>query len=179
MGSSDHAKLAKAYLEEICRSLDRKEKVVRRKEWWKTPFVVSTAVGLAMAACGGSVETLPGDEAEVCDNGVDDDGDERIDCADEDCAGFSGCNAGGSGGAYMAPMEECSNGIDDDYDQKVDCDDEDCVTDPYCTPAPYSAPFEVCDNGVDDDYDQKVDCDDEDCMDDPVCDINADYAAPF
>jgi hypothetical protein len=77
---------------------------------------------------------------EICDNGIDDDGDKLVDCDDPDCV--------------CTPKEICDNGIDDDGDKLVDCDDPDCV----CTPK------EICDNGIDDDGDKLVDCDDPDCV---------------
>ncbi|MGA0175047.1 MAG: hypothetical protein ACO3NL_15590, partial [Phycisphaerales bacterium] len=62
---------------------------------------------------------------ELCDNGIDDDGDGLIDCDDPDCKAFPGC-----GGA----QEICDNGIDDDGDGLTDCQDPDCVGDPACVP---------------------------------------------
>jgi hypothetical protein len=52
---------------------------------------------------------------EVCDNGVDDDGDGLVDCADSDCANNPVC-----------PTEICGNCIDDDGDGKIDYEDDDC-----------------------------------------------------
>ena len=62
---------------------------------------------------------------EICNNGIDDDGDGDIDCADSDCLGAPEC---GPAGAMPMPYEICDNGIDDDDDGKVDCDDPDCAT---------------------------------------------------
>ncbi len=85
--------------------------------------------------------------AEVCDNGIDDDGDRRTDCQDPDCSAFPGCET--------PPAEICNNGLDDDGDVRIDCDDSDC--DSVCV--------EICNNGVDDDNDCDVDLDDSECED--------------
>jgi Zn-dependent metalloprotease len=65
-----------------------------------------------------------GTPIEVCNNGVDDDGDGAIDCADADCAADPACTS--------TPAEDCSNGVDDDGDGAVDCADPDCAGDPAC-----------------------------------------------
>ena len=54
------------------------------------------------------------DQIEICDNGIDDDGDGFIDGDDLDC------------------QELCNNGIDDDGDGFIDCDDMDCDGNPDC-----------------------------------------------
>ncbi len=92
---------------------------------------------------------------EVCDNGVDDDGDGLVDCDDTDCFADPSC---------LPATEDCGNGVDDDGDGDMDCDDADCSGDPACIGQP-----EVCDNGVDDDGDGLVDCDDPGCGAFPDC----------
>ena len=76
-----------------------------------------------------------------CSDGLDENGDGRVDCADRSCAGRPGC------------IEVCADGVDNDADGSVDCLDSDCVDE--CV--------EVCDNGVDDDGDGEVDCRDLAC----------------
>jgi hypothetical protein len=85
----------------------------------------------------------------ICDNGIDDDCDGLIDCADPDCE-------------CCVPVPEiCSNRIDDDCDGRTDCFDLiDCLISP---------PPEDCFNGLDDDCDRYVDCDDTDCCEVPEC----------
>jgi hypothetical protein len=177
MGINPHALQAKAYLEELCGAMDRKEKLVRRREWWKTPLLVPAAMGLAMGlGCSGSVDK-PAEDAEVCDNGTDDDDDGKIDCADSDCSDFAGCT---SSALYAAPAsEDCDNGKDDDGDGKVDCSDGDCGSYAGCISAEYAAPFENCTNQQDDDGDSKVDCDDADCYEDAACMPAPAYMAPI
>lgn len=73
--------------------------------------------------------------SEICNNGVDDDGDGLIDTGDPDCV----------------VAEICNNGVDDDHDGDIDDDDPDC------------AGPEICDNGIDDDLDGLIDGGDSDC----------------
>jgi len=53
---------------------------------------------------------------ENCSDGIDNDGDGKIDCADSDCANAPECR----------PREICGNCIDDDGDGLVDGEDPDC-----------------------------------------------------
>ena len=75
----------------------------------------------------GDDDTSPGDDdtsptGEVdCDDGVDNDGDFAVDCADADCAGTVDCFE-----------SDCSDGLDNDGDLSADCDDNDCASDPDC-----------------------------------------------
>jgi len=63
-------------------------------------------------------------KVEICDNGIDDDGDGLIDCLDiDDCATAANC---------QTPVEICDNDLDDDGDGDIDCDDADCADDPAC-----------------------------------------------
>jgi hypothetical protein len=87
---------------------------------------------------------------EICDNGIDDDGDTLVDAADPECFGLS------------CPPEDCTNGVDDTGDGLVDCADPACLADLACSP-------ETCDNGVDDDNDTFIDCADSDCAAFPAC----------
>lgn len=108
--------------------------------------------------------------AEICDNGLDDDGDRRTDCQDPDCAAAPGCDP--------APVEICGNGLDDDGDLRIDCDDSDC--DSVCVEICHNGidddqncavddGCEICDNGVDDNGDDLVDCADPTCAGIPPC----------
>ncbi len=97
------------------------------------------------------------DQAEICDNGIDDDGDNAIDCNDIDCSSNSACNGS---------PENCTNGIDDDNDGQTDCDDVDCNGNSACA----SSGEEICDNGTDDDGNFLCDCMDIlACLLDPAC----------
>jgi len=114
---------------------------------------------------------------EVCGNGVDDDGNGLVDCADSVCRSLPAC---------IVPVEICNNGIDDDRDGRIDCSDPDCtaecnittteicnngidddgnglvdLADPACGG---HGGGEICNNGIDDDSDGKIDCLDPDCV---------------
>ena len=93
----------------------------------------------------------PGCTGEHCSDGIDNDGDAAIDCADTDCAADSACIA-----------ENCADGIDNDFDTLIDCDDPECAILPSCG-------SENCWDNVDNDGDGDVDCDDADCLGDPLC----------
>jgi hypothetical protein len=92
----------------------------------------------------GGFGTAPGAETD-CDDGLDDDGDGDVDCADSDCDGDPAC-----------VESDCCNGLDDDGDGDVDFDDSDCDGAPPCTET-------ICDDGLDDDGDGDTDCEDADC----------------
>ncbi|MCO4743511.1 MAG: hypothetical protein KC912_01900 [Proteobacteria bacterium] len=85
-----------------------------------------------------------GGDLEICDNGLDDDGDDLIDAADTaDC-----------------PVEICDNEIDDDGDGAIDAADSDCTVPPEGD----------CADGVDGpDADGLIDCADDECAADAAC----------
>jgi hypothetical protein len=64
--------------------------------------------------------------AETCDDGVDNDFDDAIDCDDSDCFGREPCDAAET---------NCSDGADNDGDSDIDCDDSDCTDQVVCLPA--------------------------------------------
>ncbi|MFT4702345.1 MAG: cysteine-rich repeat protein [Bradymonadia bacterium] len=92
---------------------------------------------------------------ELCDDGVDNDGDGNADCDDTDCAAEPACET--------LTDEDCGDGVDNDGDGNTDCADADCDADAGCAPE-----IEVCDDGVDNDDDGLVDCEDDDCADNDV-----------
>lgn len=104
--------------------------------------------------------------AEICDDGDDNDCDNKTDCDDNECSGEPLCQSSGG-------PEICDDGIDNDGDGKADCSDKrDCKNDPFCAGSggnPGGDP-EICNDGVDNDGDGKIDCaDKKDCRTDPVC----------
>ena len=89
------------------------------------------------------------DPSELCGDGIDNDGDVFVDCADSDCATTFGCATclnGGPGGPEFS-VAACTDGLDNDCDGTTDCVDEDCSASPY-------AITECCDG--DDDNDNQV-----------------------
>ena len=80
-------------------------------------------------------DDLPNNDPENCTNGLDDDGDTQIDCADAQCAANAACQ-------NQTP-EDCDNNLDDDGDSQIDCNDPQCAPDPACAPVsqcPVGAP---------------------------------------
>lgn len=65
---------------------------------------------------------------ENCVNGVDDDGDGDVDCADDDCE-HHGCASGAGrckNGTCVEMAGGCANQVDDDGDGLVDCAESEC-----------------------------------------------------
>lgn len=109
--------------------------------------------------------------AEICDNGIDDNGDRRTDCFDPECSARPEC--------ATLPTEICGDGLDNDGDLAIDCDDTDCaascveicgnnvdddgdcLADEDCT--------EICDNDFDDNENGLIDCADPECTLSPLC----------
>ena len=100
-------------------------------------------------ACDGPVG------GEVCINGVDDDRNGLIDCADPVCVGLGEC---------VGVFENCVNGLDDDGNGLIDCADPFCFGIPDC-----GASTELCNDFLDNDLDGRADCADPDCAGDRNC----------
>jgi hypothetical protein len=89
--------------------------------------------------------------AENCSDGLDNDLDGQVDCADSDCTTDVACTG---------PVPEvCDDLIDNDFDSQVDCADIDCAAAATCQ----APPAEICTDGIDNDGDSWVDCSDSDC----------------
>jgi hypothetical protein len=112
------------------------------------------AGGFGGFGAGGCIPNLP----EICNDGVDDNCNNLIDCADPGCFGNRAC--------IVAGVEICNNGIDDDDDKLIDCADPDCVGSRACR---IIMGPETCDNGVDDNGDGLTDCADPQCVAFPAC----------
>ncbi|MBU0550386.1 proprotein convertase P-domain-containing protein [Myxococcota bacterium] len=78
-----------------------------------------------MSISGTTVPKLTFNEPEVCDDGVDNNGDLRVDCDDPKCASADEC---------VAPpaVEVCDDGVDNNEDGAVDCADEGCAETEAC-----------------------------------------------
>ncbi len=115
-----------------------------------------------------------------CDDGLDQDLDAAVDCADPDCAGLPSCVELACDDLVDNDLDglfdcrdpdcaidplcaelDCTNGVDDDGDGSTDCTDPDCDVESSC--------FEDCANGTDDDLDGATDCDDGSCSASPQC----------
>ncbi len=71
--------------------------------------------------CDGQDATNGGGGVEICDDGIDNDGNGLIDCDDFACLFDFSCL-----------LEDCTNGVDDNGDGAIDCDDITCILDPAC-----------------------------------------------
>ncbi|MBU1535023.1 hypothetical protein KKF84_06870 [Myxococcota bacterium] len=71
---------------------------------------------------------------EICNDGLDNDGDGAIDCNDMDCDTYAGCNTTNNvnNTNNVTTETDCSNGVDDDGDGAIDCADSDCDNDIAC-----------------------------------------------
>jgi Ca2+-binding RTX toxin-like protein len=102
--------------------------------------VLAFVAGTNLAAAIGTGSTVA---EEICGNGVDDDGDGKVDNADPDC--------------QVVVPEVCDNGVDDNGDGLVDTDDPQC----QATEGPAGDP--TCSDGADNDSDGLIDAADPDC----------------
>jgi cysteine-rich repeat protein len=117
---------------------------------------------------GGSFSTIP---PEVCDDGVDNDGDGSIDCTDPECSSSSYCESPTCGNGTVDYGEQCDDGNNENGDGcRADCTLESCgdgVLDPgeQCDPEIPGAGDDcrddctlgVCGDGF---LDPEEDCDD-------------------
>ncbi|WP_303721862.1 putative metal-binding motif-containing protein [Malonomonas rubra] len=137
-----------------------------------TPCTDSDGDGyFAESNCGTSVDCNDNDATinpgalEACSDGIDNDCDGKIDCADGECSTDNACNT--------TQPEVCNDGIDNDGDRKVDCADRDCRKDPACTDGGNTGGSEgkgkTCADGQDNDNDGLVDCADPDCARSKAC----------
>jgi len=112
-------------------------------------------LGVAVTGCD---DGLPGTcnfvTATVCDNGIDDDGDGRIDDLDPGCADWLDSDE-------KSLVLPCDNGVDDDGDLLVDMDDPGCASPGWATESP------ACNDGIDNDNDGEIDLDDSGCVASP------------
>ncbi len=117
-------------------------------EWDKLSSYVVQAGDLWLFESG-MAQSTHDPTKEVCDNGLDDTDDGKIDCDDPDCTFSAACR------------EDCTNGVDDTGNGKKDCKDPGCKWDEAC--------IEICDNGLDDDGNGKKDCKDPHCTESLAC----------
>ena len=80
---------------------------------------------------GTTAGTDASQQAEICDDDIDNDGDLMTDCADPDCFGVGDCPRG---------PEDCGDQEDNNGDNLVDCDDPLCAGDPDCGGDPVGVP---------------------------------------
>ena len=62
-------------------------------------------------------------DVEDCRDGVDNDNDGLVDCADSDCAGEASADANGNAGFCEVVEQSCDDDFDNDGDGDADCAD--------------------------------------------------------
>lgn len=90
-----------------------------------------------------------------CQDGLDNDGDGRVDADDPDCGGTHGIEAIDP---TCPQRSQCADGIDNDGDDLIDRDDPDCDA-----IGRFEGPVPQCANGIDDDADGLIDRADPGC----------------
>ncbi|MGC4079497.1 MAG: hypothetical protein QM702_21145 [Rubrivivax sp.] len=83
----------------------------------------AVAVTFVVLAC--TTPQVSENTRSACVNGYDDDGDGRVDCADDECREAGFCEAS---------LEACTNDADDDGNGLVDCEDRGCIDGGFCEP---------------------------------------------
>ncbi len=94
----------------------------------------------------------PPPPVEICGNGLDDNSNGQIDCADSACENLSECDTIPPPTSTPLGPEICNNGIDDDVNGRIDCADNACTGFSGCI-----VPVPACRNGNDDDNDEQID----------------------
>lgn len=89
---------------------------------------------------------------EICDDRIDNNCNELVDCFDPLCAADPRC-------CEPTGDEVCDDRVDNDCDGRSDCSDRDCALDPACR----ECDPEVCWDTLDNDCDDLIDCEDPDC----------------
>ena len=103
MDPKHRVQLMRAYLNDLCERLDQGRPLPSPgRRWWKTVAPASLmTVGLAVAACSSS-ESSAQTPSEICNDGVDNNGDGLVDCADPECK-LDAAPCVGYGAEYAAP----------------------------------------------------------------------------
>lgn len=113
----------------------------------------------------------------LCTDGIDNDYDGKIDCADEGCNKVEPmCPSMETNCALIGQTDCCKNLFDDDFDGPIDCDDADCAAANNCIPEDeHVVPGNSCTDGLDNDEDDLTDCEDPDCVGKQGCEICDNY----
>ena len=104
----------------------------------------------------------PENTAELCQDGIDNNDNDKIDCLDPECNSFWFCHPRAEN-----TVELCSDGEDNDGDGLIDCGDVDgAEMDDECLiicEANVENSFNLCHDDLDNDGDGDTDCDDLEC----------------
>jgi hypothetical protein len=102
-----------------------------------------------------------------CFDGFDDDGNGKVDCADESCEGRP-CGTSCICSNLTKSEDRCDDSVDNEMDTLTDCGDPDCTGKSCragCTCVADGGQIESdCTDGVDNDLDTRTDCLDPDCV---------------
>lgn len=124
--------------------------------------VVRALALVALAAATGCTILNAVDEGRVgverCDDGLDNDGNQRVDCRDQACFDAPACTV-------EVSLDACTDGRDNDGDGTFDCQAAACRSWPPCLEADTPS----CTDGRDNDKDGVTDCDDAACALLPAC----------
>ncbi len=110
---------------------------------------------------------VPENTAERCQDGIDNDGNGRVDCKDDGCKAFAFCQEAEEGKENT--LVACQDGNDNDGDGLVDCDDPDCQAFAICQKKKAENTEELCKDGLDNDGNGLVDCKDDGCKSFAFC----------
>ena len=110
---------------------------------------------------------VPENTAELCQDGIDNDGNGRIDCKDDGCKAFAFCQEAEDGKENT--LVACQDGNDNDGDGLVDCDDPDCQAFTICQKKKAENTEDLCKDGIDNDGNGLVDCKDDGCKSFAFC----------
>lgn len=97
---------------------------MRTKISWNVKALAS-AVPLVLVATSCSTPKILEDTTAACSNGVDDDQNGRVDCADDSCAATDACERS---------TRSCRDGLDNDGDGRIDCEQQSCRDLGACDP---------------------------------------------
>jgi hypothetical protein len=104
-----------------------------------------------------TLETVASTQQELCDNLVDDDGDDAIDYCDVDCNSDLATNyVFENESTFQTPEANCTDGIDNDCDGLIDCSDPNCDEHESCRSS--FCGDGVCDEDLENAYSCPQDC---------------------
>ncbi|MFA6099667.1 MAG: hypothetical protein WC750_02165 [Patescibacteria group bacterium] len=103
--------------------------------------------------------------AEICDDNYDNDGDNKVDCADPTCVSFPACQC--VSGVYMGDPCTVIGMYDCSHTRRCTC--ALVWGDPSNPGGYYCLQAEICTDNVDNDGDGKIDCKDPDCTGNSAC----------
>lgn len=110
------------YLAMLDSKLEQRTGYVGYRSYENTFSNIKGWIGPSYPYCAAPTSPPPPPALENCVDGVDNDRDGQVDCADPDCPNDT------SGYKEL----QCSDGRDNDCDRHVDCDDIDCTLAPNC-----------------------------------------------